>query len=48
MHFLGPKFSSITRFLAIFALIATVSSIADDAWNSSALAQTISRGGFGS
>ncbi len=43
MHFLGPKLSSLTRFLAVFALVAAVSSIADDAWNGSARAQTISQ-----
>jgi K(+)-stimulated pyrophosphate-energized sodium pump len=43
MHILGSKFSSLTRFLAIFALVATVSIIADDAWNGSAQAQSISQ-----
>jgi K(+)-stimulated pyrophosphate-energized sodium pump len=36
MHILGSKFSSLTRFLAIFALVATV-------WNGSAWAQTIAQ-----
>src|SRR5271165_784824 len=34
MHFLGPKFSSLTRLLAVIAFVTTV-------WNGSALGQTI-------
>ena len=36
MHILGSKFSSLTRFLAIFALSAVV-------WNGSAMAQSIAQ-----